>query len=71
MNLGPASDNDDAQGRALAQQWRGQHGPDEGPGLPVAGHGLRELRLGCPDVCDVDRSPVAHRSSGDVAANDG
>ena len=60
MDLGPPSDEDDAQRRALAQQRRHQHCPGDGPGLPHAGHGFRELRLGRHDVLDVDRPPVAH-----------
>ena len=39
MGLGPPSDEDDAQRRALAQQRRRQHCPGGGPGSPVAGHG--------------------------------
>ena len=33
-------------------------GPDVGSGLPHGGHAVRELRLGCHPVLDVDRPPV-------------
>ena len=63
MDLGPTMDEDDAQRRALAQQRRSHDCPDVGPGLPDARRGSRELRLGRPDVLDVDRPPVAHNPS--------